>query len=62
MAREREVEALAPAPHELCFFSLPKVQSKQSEVNGFIFSCTRQFVHNRETLLFVLFTTNANIY
>lgn len=44
------------------FFSLPKVQSKQSELNGFIFSCTRQFVHNRETLLFVLFTTNANIY
>lgn len=46
-------------------FSLPlqpKVQSKQSEVNGFIFSCARQFVHNREPLLFVLFTINANIY
>lgn len=46
-------------------FSLPlqpKVQSKQSKVNGFIFSCARQFVHNREPLLFVLFTINANIY
>lgn len=46
-------------------FSLPlqpKVQSKQSEVNGFIFSYARQFVHNREPLLFVLFTINANIY
>lgn len=46
-------------------FSLPlqpKVQSKQSEVNGFIFSCARQFVHNREPLLFVLFTIEANIY
>lgn len=46
-------------------FSLPlqpKVQSKQSEVNGFIFSCARQFVHNRELLLFVLFTISANIY
>lgn len=46
-------------------FSLPlqpKVQSKQSEVNGFIFSCARQFVHNREPLLFVLLTINANIY
>lgn len=51
-----------------CFFfsfSLPlqpKVQSKQCEVNGFIFSCARQFVHNRGPLLFVLFTINANIY
>lgn len=68
MASEREVEALAPAPCELVFFflfSFPlqrKVQSKQSEVNGFIFSCARQFVHNRELLLFVLFTINANIY
>lgn len=46
-------------------FSLPlqpKVQSKQSEVNGFIFSCARGFVHNRESLLFVLFTISANIY
>lgn len=40
----------------------PKVQSKQPEVNGFIFSCARQFVDNREPLLFVLFTINANIY
>lgn len=46
-------------------FSLPlqpKVQSKQSEVNGFIFSCASQFVHNSELLLFVFFTINANIY
>ena len=67
VAREREVEALAPARGELEVFyfplpSRPKVLSKQSEANGFIFSCARGFVDNRERILFVPSAISANIY
>lgn len=45
----------------LCLLQ-PKVQSKQCEVNGFIFSCARRSVYNRGPPLFVVLTINANIY
>lgn len=65
VAREREVDALAPAPRELLFFIFLAFNSQKYKVNGFIhevnwfiFSCSRRFVPP----LCVVPTVSANIY